>query len=187
MINALLNLIADHGSGFIIASGVIVFVLLIINGVVLSNSKSRIKENLNLDLSEYSINLKEEKLERASNQNDVLAPKVIRDYEKKFNEACTYHDIISQLIPIFPLLGILGTVAGLMIIAPAGGNAEADALKGLYNGMGTALGTTLYGLIVSIILKFIDAVFSSRIINDVDVMIEDFNNKLELVNLFKQS
>lgn len=187
MINALLKLISEHGIGFIIVSGVILFILLMINGIVLSNNKSRIKENLELDISEYSINLKEEKIERSGNHNNSLNPQAIRDCEKKFNEACTYHDIIIQLIPIFPLLGILGTVAGLMIIAPAGVNAEADALKGLYNGMGTALGTTLYGLIVSILLKFIDAVFSSRIINDVDVMIEDFNNKLELVNLFKQS
>ena len=40
-------------------------------------------------------------------------------------------------------------------------------------------------MIAAIILKFTDALFTSRIINDVDVMLDDFDKKLELAKTFK--
>ena len=86
------------------------------------------------------------------------------------------------MIPLFPLLGILGTVAGLMTMVDPSAK---DNLQNLYMGMGSALSTTLYGLIAAIILKFTDALFTSRIINDVDVMLDDFDKKLELAKTFK--
>lgn len=190
--NALVKLISDSGEGFIICLALLVFVLLIVNGIILSNHKSRIKENLQLDGSMYAINLEEQKIEEREDEKIVITPNVIRSYEAKFNAACSYHDTLAQIIPIFPLLGILGTVAGLMYAVGldtdvSSANEIANKMTTLYDGMGAALGTTLYGLIAAIILKLTDALFTSRIISDVDVMIDDFNKKLELASIFKQS
>lgn len=182
MDNALLNVISKHGDGFIICFAVLVFVLLMINGVILSNHKSRIKENLKLDKSLYSINFDTKNIEERENEKIVITPSAIRGFETKFNEACSYHDILAQMIPLFPLLGILGTVAGLMTMVDPSAK---DNLQNLYIGMGSALSTTLYGLIAAIVLKFTDALFASRIINDVDVMIDDFDKKLELAKTFE--
>lgn len=182
MVNALLKVISNHGDSFIICSAVLVFVLLMINGVILSNHKSRIKENLKLDNSLYSINFDTKSIEEREDEKLVITPSAIRNFETKFNEACSYHDILAQMIPLFPLLGILGTVAGLMTMVDPSAK---DNLQNLYVGMGSALSTTLYGLIAAIVLKFADALFNSRIINDVDVMIDDFDKKLELAKTFK--
>lgn len=182
--NALVNVINAYGVKFIIVAAVVVFALLMINGVVLSNHKSRIRENLKLDGSMYSINMDTKKIEELEDEKIVITPSTIRSFEAKFNEACSYHDTLTQIIPLFPLLGILGTVAGLMTMVHPG---AADGFTELYKGMGTALGTTLYGLIAAIILKFTDAIFTSRIINDVDVMLDDFDKKLELARVFKKS
>lgn len=182
MDSALLNLISNHGDGFIICFAVIIFVLLMINGVILSNHKSRIKENLKLDGTMFSINMETQKIEEREDEKIVITPSAIRSFETKFNEACSYHDILAQMIPLFPLLGILGTVAGLMTMVDPSAK---DSLQNLYMGVGSALSTTLYGLIAAIILKFTDALFTSRIINDVDVMIDDFDKKLELAKTFK--
>lgn len=182
--NALLNIISVHGDKFIIILAVVIFALLMINGVVLSNHKSRIKENLKLDGSMYSINMDTKKIEELEDEKIVITPSTIRSFETKFNEACSYHNTLTQIIPLFPLLGILGTVAGLMTML---GPDTTDGFKALYDGIGTALSTTLYGLFAAIILKFTDAIFTSRIINDVDVMLDDFDKKLELARVFKQS
>lgn len=182
-----LNLIVNHGENFIILLGIVVFVFMIINCAVLSNNKSRIKENLKLDTSIYAINIEEQKIEEAEDQKIVITPNAIRSFENKFNEACSHHDLLIQIIPIFPLLGILGTVAGLMTMVTGDGNMTAETLKNLYSGMSTALNTTFSGLSCSIILKFFDIFFSARIINEVDVMLEDFNKKLELAGIFKKS
>lgn len=182
MDNALLKLISDHGDSFIICFAVVIFVLLMINGVILSNHKSRIKENLKLDNGLYSINFDTKSIEESENEKIVITPSAIRNFETKFNGACSYHDILAQMIPLFPLLGILGTVAGLMTMVDPSAK---DNLQNLYMGMGSALSTTLYGLIAAIILKFTDALFTSRIINDVDVMLDDFDKKLELAKTFK--
>lgn len=184
MDNAFIKLISTSGDNFIIICGVIVFILLIINGVVLSNHKSRIKENLELDATLFFINSDTKKIEEVEDEKIVITPNVIREFETKFNAASSYHDILAQLIPIFPLLGILGTVAGLMSMVDPN---AADGLKNLYAGMGSALSTTFYGLVAAIILKFTDAIFTARIINDVDVMLDAFDKKLELARVFKQS
>lgn len=182
---AFLELVSKYGSEFIIIAGLVLFVFMMINGVVLSNSKSRIKENLKLDGSLYSLNMESQKMEELEDEKIVITPNTIRNFEAKFNEASSRHDLFAQCIPLFPLFGIFGTVAGLLIVM---GDVNAiEDFQNIMNGVGTALETTLYGLLASIILKFFDVVFPSRIINDVEVLIDDFDKKLELARTFKKS
>jgi len=181
--DVILRLISNYGERFIIFMFVIVLIALLANGVILSNHKSRIKENLMMDGSIYAINMEEKKIEEVENEKIEITPNTIRNYEAKFNAACAFHNVLAQFIPLFPLFGILGTVAGLMLMVNQN---AADAMKQLLDGLNSALGTTLYGLFAVIFLKFTDAVFPSRIIGDVDVLLDDFDKKLELARTFKQ-
>ena len=52
--------------------------------------------------------------------------------------------------------------------------------------LNTALDTTFWGLIFAILLKIIEAVFPSRIIYDVEVMLDDFDKKLNIDEMFKK-
>ena len=48
-------------------------------------------------------------------KSEAVTPDTIRDYEKSFNEVVSGYNACTQFIPLFPLLGILGTVSGLVI------------------------------------------------------------------------
>ena len=78
--------------------------------------------------------------------------------------------------------GILGTVAGLMI--QAGSSNDMSAIVG---GLNTALDTTFFGIVFAIILKFVEAVFPSRIINSTEIMLDDFNKKMYLADMFQNT
>ena len=73
-------------------------------------------------------------------------------YENRDKYYVIYADYValSQMISIFPLLGIMGTVLGLVM------NTTSD-VEQLVSGLGMALWTTLAGLVFSIFLKWKDA------------------------------
>lgn len=86
-----------------------------------------------------------------------------------FNEQYAKYVSCSQMVSIFPLLGILGTVAGLIL-----GNRTGD-IDTMVTGLGTALWTTLAGLIASIVLKFIDSAALGNRVN----LIEGHFNRID--------
>jgi hypothetical protein len=47
----------------------------------------------------------------------------------------------------------------------------------LYNELNTALGSTLYGMICAILLKVFIALCPARMVNDVEVVLDDFDKK----------
>ena len=53
-------------------------------------------------------------------------------------------------------------------------NARIDAL---YASLNIALGSTWWGLIFAITLKFIVALFPGKIVDDVEIMLDDYYNK----------
>ena len=69
---------------------------------------------------------------------------------------------LSQLISIFPLLGILGTVLGLVA------SRDMANIEQLVSGLSTAMLTTLVGLIASIALKLYDTQFPGKKINELE-------------------
>ncbi len=74
-----------------------------------------------------------------------------------FNKTQQRYIIFEQLIPIFPLLGILGTVAGLI--------QQLDDIEQMRNALTMSMSTTFWGLIAAIILKFFDAAVNAEINN----------------------
>lgn len=94
---------------------------------------------------------------------------VMREKSGAFYKTCAWYETFVQLVAIFPLMGILGTVAALMLLTD--NNASIDEL---YANLGVALGSTLWGMMWSIGLKLFTALYPSRVINEVENELEDF-------------
>ena len=175
----MLDIISQYGTAVIIILGLIVAVLLLCNGVALSNQKGRIEEALKRRNYIYTLNAASREMEENEDESASITPDTIRKYETEFNNKCSWHDVLVQCIPVFPLLGILGTVAGLMLH-------QSEGVDAMMTSLNTALDTTFWGLIFAILLKVIEAVFPSRIIYDVEVMLDDFDKKLNIADMFKK-
>lgn len=85
----------------------------------------------------------------------------------RFSEAYANYVTGGQLISLLPLLGIFGTVLGLILSSGTSDIAQMVA------GLGTAMWTTLLGLIFSIGLKAYDAVCIGRTVNLIDARFAD--------------
>lgn len=83
----------------------------------------------------------------------------LQDYQKKLG---TYNTFVS-IIQIFPLLGILGTVAGLYVAM----NGNMNGNQALYDGVRFALSSTVLGIIFAVFFKIVD-IFLVNIINYID-------------------
>lgn len=182
IITPALRLIDKTGIPFIIIVGIIVLLLLIWNAAKLSSKKDRIEEALFSKDSKYFKDVIKHELSREEDTASRPTPDKIRSLETDFYNTCSIHDVLVQIIPIFPLLGILGTVAGLMI--QAGSSNDMSVIVG---GLNTALDTTFFGIVFAIILKFVEAVFPSRIINSTEIMLDDFNKKMYLADMFQNT
>ncbi len=96
----------------------------------------------------------------------------IHSYENSYNATKSVYETISQLIPVFPLLGILGTVAGIM------GQTNAANSSEIVGSLNVALGSTFWGLIASIALKLIITLLNGRVINSVDNMLDAYDTTI---------
>ncbi len=150
--------------GLIIVLSVVVFWRLIISSSSLAKISDRF-EVINVTKSTYDerVNLAGEIIKKEYSENIIDQAELEKNRDNYYLEYSNYV-VCSQIIAIFPLLGILGTVWGLVM-----GGIDADMLL---EGLSTALYTTLAGLVASIILKFIDAVFVGKKINLIDAKFE---------------
>lgn len=177
----LLSFISKNIDVIIAFSGLIIAVLLILNSLKLAQKESAIKEALNRRNSKYAINSATRGIDISDDEDAAITPDTVREFESQFNKATSLHDVLAQLIPVFPMLGILGTVAGLMLSVKAGD------ISSMMASLDTALSSTYWGLIAAIILKVIDSVFPAKIIRDVEIMLDDFDRKIDLANLFQRT
>ncbi len=86
----------------------------------------------------------------------------------------------SQLVSLFPLLGILGTVAGLAF------SAKPDAISELISGLGTALYTTLTGLIASIFLKYYDSTQPGKKVYEIEAKFDAADSAIQRRELVEE-
>lgn len=177
--NLLLQFIENYAVEAIVILGVVNAILLLVNGLSLSNQKNKIEEVLELRSKKYKFNGESKEIEETDDESVAITPDTIRKYETEFNKKCSWHGVLIQFIPIFPLLGILGTVAGLML------QIQSSDIAGMMASLDVALTTTLFGLIFAIVLKVIEAVFPSRVIYEVEVMLEDFDKKVSIAEMFE--
>lgn len=178
--NIILNLIINNINNAIVISGIVVAALLCINCTTLASDKSRIGEAVTRRNKKYGVDQSDDSFVTEDDEDAAITPDTIRKYESKFNKSCALHSVLSQLISVFPLMGILGTVAGLMSQVNAGD------LENMLSSLDVALSSTFFALIFAIILKTADAVFPSRIIEDVEVMLDDFDKKLYIADMVQR-
>lgn len=124
----------------------------------------------------------EEKLDKKGNVDTTAAVKVSYDRRRleenrdAFNRLYPYYAVASQLIGLFPLLGILGTVLGLI-------SSDLADIDSLVAGLTEALRTTLWGLVCAIVLKAVDAVIPGKLVNDIEAKFETVDGAIERLNL----
>ncbi len=172
------EILSKYMNAGIIILGIILLILLVANHVSLINHNKQIKAIMNWKNRTSTINKKTMEVVE-SGQELRATPDDIREFETAFNNSCSWHEAFSQLIPLFPLFGILGTVAGLILKLSPDAGASA-----LYDSMNLALGSTFTGLVFAIILKLYDALGPSRTINETEIIFGDYDKKVNTAVMF---
>lgn len=107
----------------------------------------------------------------------------VSEYMKDFNSIQVSYKIVAQLVPIFPLLGLLGTVWGLM--KEIGGMTEVAAGQPidtsiLISGLSTAMVTTFAGLVMAIFFKIIDSLLVSKKMYRMELFFDTFEREYQV-------
>jgi len=89
------------------------------------------------------------------------------EQRKQFHILAKRYMTVTQLIPLFPLLGILGTVAGLYL------QVQSQDAAAIYSALSLALTSTFLGLIAAIVLKLMETLMLSSKINELDSQFEE--------------
>ncbi len=165
----ILQFLQNYLNTIIWIAGLLLLIVLIINYAKLVGHNSIIREAMNRKRVKTTFNKNTSEVEE-QNVDEVITPDTIRGYETRFNTTVSWYNVWIQFIPVFPLLGILGTVANLILI---GSPSSMD------DSIGLALYSTLYGLIVTIVLKGFVAVAPSKIIQDTEIMLDDYDKKFD--------
>lgn len=177
--NFILNLLSEYGVLIIIILFWVVLALILVNSFYLFFAQKRIKELLDKKSTNSKVNTALHEYKEETEENTSIKIDEVRELENKFNKTSSFHGAFARAIPIFPMLGILGTVAGLIL------QVRAEDIQTMLASLDTALATTFYGLSAAIILKFID-IFPVTLINMVEIMLDNFDRKLELAEMDKE-
>lgn len=155
----------------IIIGGLGVAFYLIMNYVKLYTRKASIDDAMNRRNRESYLNARTGEVEERE-RSEAVTPDTIREYQKSFNEVVSGYNACIQLIPLFPLLGILGTVSGLIM------QLKGRDMDMLFESLDVALASTFWGLIATIVLKVI-ATISAKLIEDAENTLDDYDKKFE--------
>ena len=167
----MVGFLAKYMNGIIITGGLIVLFFLIKNYIKLYTKKSFIHDAMNRKNKESYLNTTTGEVEERET-SEAVTPDTIRDYEKSFNEVVSGYNACTQFIPLFPLLGILGTVSGLV------GQLQAQNIDEMFGSLDQALTSTFWGLIVTVILK-VCATISAKLIEDTEIVLDDYDKKID--------
>ncbi len=94
-------------------------------------------------------------------------------YLETFNKIQLVYAMFEQFIPVFPLLGILGTVSGLI--------QQLGNVEQMKEALALSMSTTFWGLIAAIALKIIDALFVSKSVNKMILYFDTFEQNYQMV------
>lgn len=168
---AIVGFLGKYMNAIIILGGLVVLFFLIKNYIKLYTKKSFIHDAMNRKNKESYLNAKTGEVEERE-KSEAVTPDTIRDYERAFNEVVSGYNACTQFIPLFPLLGILGTVSGLVM------QLKAQDMEAMFSSLDVALTSTFWGLIVTIFLK-ICATISAKLIEDTEIILDDYDKKFD--------
>ena len=94
------------------------------------------------------------------------------EYKEEYNKIQLLYSTFEQFVPIFPLLGILGTVAGLI--------QQLDDIEQMRDALSVSMSTTFLGLIAAIVLKFADAVFVNKTVSKMELYFDTFEQNYQM-------
>ena len=152
----------DFISIAIIVAGVIVLVFLIYFGFSFSGIYKTFDDIIADDSAAYVEALDAEGNIRIRQPSTISYDRRKLDKTRdKYGKEYAKYVVASQIISLFPLGGIFGTVHGLI-------TSRFEVVETLVAGLNTALVTTYVGLICSIVLKMVDAFFPGKNINLID-------------------
>ena len=153
--------------------GLILLGLLIWNAFSLTSQYRQINAVMNWKNTTSVLSRTTFEMEDRTN-GEKVTPDTIRELQTRFNSLCSFHEVIAQLIPLFPLMGILGTVSGMIGEL----NSTAGDMTAMLGSLQGALNSTYWGLVFAIVLKFVDSVWPSRKISETEIILEDYDKKL---------
>lgn len=96
------------------------------------------------------------------------------DLMKEFSKPRITYSTAEQLIPVFPLLGILGTVLGIIV------QLNAKDIDSIFDSLGTSMWTTLAGLAAAIILRLVDALFVSKKVTELEIRFDMYEQDYQM-------
>ncbi len=104
---------------------------------------------------------------------DVYSWEDILNNLETFNNVQIKYSIFEQFVPVFPLLGILGTVAGLIM--------QLGNIDQMREALALSMSTTFWGLIAAILLKIIDAIWVSSAVNKMALEFDSYEQNYQMV------
>lgn len=152
-------------------AGIVVLIVIIIIANRLKELKHKVEDQIQGNKGRVYRNQKT--LDLKQRETAIAKREDTYPLRKSFDELCARYLTIAQMIPIFPLLGILGTVAGLIAQVTA-----QDAAQ-IYASLDVALGTTFWGLVAAIVLKVVEAWTVQKEINDIETIFNDYDIKYQ--------
>lgn len=170
--SGLLEVVGSSINYLIGLCGIAILVWMLLNASKLSSHRSLVEAALTMTNIKTIYNTQLHAFENDT-QKEQVTPDTMREYEKTFNELSVTHATIASLIPVFPLLGILGTVVGLM--QQSQGLSDVNVVIA---GLDTALTSTFFGLIASIVLKLVDTFLPAKMISETELIFENYDKKL---------
>ncbi len=160
-------------------------------GISLTNSSSHLKliykdfQRIEKTESQYTESIESKGDVKNTSYAEISYDRRLLELNRmSFNRVFAKYVSQSQMIALFPLLGILGTVLGLIM----GGNVtntNSSEIDNMLTGLGTALWTTFVGLIASIVLKLYDAKGPGQLVNMIDAKFNEVDGAINRLTLEK--
>ena len=99
------------------------------------------------------------------------------DVRDQYTKLAVKYAMFTNLISVLPLLGLLGTIGGLM---PGLRAVKAQDFDTLYSSLSTALTSTFLGLIATIGLKAFAYIFPDKKVNEIEIQFEEIDRKYDI-------
>lgn len=128
----------------------------------------------------YKKTLKETMVDKNGNLKTVSSTELDKEkhepIRKEFNKQSVEFTKYASLISILPLLGLMGTVLGLMPGLSAARNGDMEML---YSALSTALTSTFVGLLGTILLKLYVSLKPEKAANRIEILFDEIDRRTD--------